>query len=370
MRIVIDGTSLLGTSAGVKNYVYYWIQHLQQAAEPRSIEIFPWIGQLGNLNHRHSLFSRTGTISRLAAINFCNIRGNPALDLLHRRADIFHVSQHLVNPPSRPRLTATIYDFTCWRMPQTHTPQNVAATKAYAERILKKAHGCIAVSEQTRRDAIDILGLPPERVETIYPGIAAEFFDVQALSIKRVITEYRLEKPYILYVGMVEPRKNVEGLLNAYLALPDSLRKEHELVVAGLIGWCSAETKRMLTESRGGIRYIGYVPEKDLPGLTAGACIFAFPSFFEGFGFPVAQAMAAGVPVVTSRDSSLQEISSGAALHVNPYEIEEIRAALEKLLLAPELRAELGKAGRIRAAQYRWERSARQTLDFFRRMLQ
>jgi len=113
------------------------------------------------------------------------------------------------------------------------------------------------------------------------------------------------------------------------------------------------------------VRSLGYVPETDLPGITAGAAVLAYPSFYEGFGFPVAQAMAAGVPVVTSDLSSLPEIAGGAALLIDPQSTVELRDALEKLLASPSLRERLGGAGRLRARQFRWKVTARKSLEWF-----
>src|SRR5581483_7758247 len=172
---------------------------------------------------------------------------------------------------------------------------------------------------------------------------------------------YRLERPMVLFLGTIEPRKNVDVLLDGYGSLPASLREEFELVVAGPVGWAKAETRRRLS----GIRYLGYVPEQDLPPLTAAAAVFAYPSLYEGFGFPVAQALAAGTPVVTSNVSSLPEVAGDAALLIDPRSTEAVRGALERLLLSPDLRAELAARGRRRAEEFRWPKCAAQSLQFF-----
>jgi alpha-1,3-rhamnosyl/mannosyltransferase len=171
----------------------------------------------------------------------------------------------------------------------------------------------------------------------------------------------------VLFVGTIEPRKNVPALLAAYAQLSASTRAEYELVVAGPVGWAEPETLEKLRGAEG-VRYLGYLPEADLPGVTAGASVLAYPSFYEGFGFPVAQAMAAGVPVMTSDLSSLPEVAGDAALLVDPQSTAEMREALEKLLTSPALRERLGGAGRRRARQFRWEISACKSLEWFRRV--
>jgi alpha-1,3-rhamnosyl/mannosyltransferase len=167
-------------------------------------------------------------------------------------------------------------------------------------------------------------------------------------------------------VGTVEPRKNVDTLLDAWHGF--RLRHDFDLVVVGSSGWGSEKTMTRLASRPQGVRYLGYVPEDELPGLTAGATVFLYPSLYEGFGFPVGQAMAAGVPVITSNTSCLPEVAGEGALLVDPRSPAEIQAALEKLLTSQSLRDQLRTAGTARARQYRWDACARQSLEFFRRI--
>src|ERR1043165_4670615 len=148
---------LLVRSAGVKNYLYHWIAHLRQAAPDWQFDLFPFLGQLGDLNHESSQVSRLHTLWSLGLFHFFNLPANPAVNWT-RRADVFHCSK-LLNPPRRPKLTATIYDLTCWTMPQFHTPSNIAWERSFAERVWKRAEGLIAISEHSRQDAIRLLGI-------------------------------------------------------------------------------------------------------------------------------------------------------------------------------------------------------------------
>jgi alpha-1,3-rhamnosyl/mannosyltransferase len=170
-------------------------------------------------------------------------------------------------------------------------------------------------------------------------------------------------------VGTVEPRKNVDRLLDTWQTLPASVREQFDLVVAGPEGWQSTGTLARLRAPAPGVRYLAYVPEPDLPSVTAGATVFVYPSLYEGFGFPVAQAMAAGVPVITSNLSSLPEVTGGAAALIDPHSQAELRAALERLLTSPATRAQLSTAGRIQAQRFRWDTCARQSLQFFEQIL-
>jgi alpha-1,3-rhamnosyl/mannosyltransferase len=167
------------------------------------------------------------------------------------------------------------------------------------------------------------------------------------------------------YVGAIEPRKNLETLLDAWRQLKPELREAFDLVIAGPMAWAPKATRERI---RAEATYLGYVPEADLPGLIAGAAVFVYPSLYEGFGFPVAQAMAAGAPVVTSNTSCLPEITGDAAALVDPRSAGEIAAALTRLLESESQRGELSERGRQRARRYRWESCAAQSLEFFRRI--
>jgi alpha-1,3-rhamnosyl/mannosyltransferase len=166
-------------------------------------------------------------------------------------------------------------------------------------------------------------------------------------------------------VGTIEPRKNLDLLLDVWQTLAASVREPFDLVIAGPEGWQSTATLARLRAPAPCVRYLSYVPEPDLPGITAGATVFVYPSLYEGFGFPVAQAMAAGVPVITSNLSSLPEVTGGAAELIDPRSPAELRAALDRLLTSPATRARLAAAGKIQAQRFQWDHCARQTLDFF-----
>ncbi|HEX4593970.1 MAG TPA: glycosyltransferase family 1 protein [Bryobacteraceae bacterium] len=359
MRILIDATSLLLRSAGIKTYTYHWIQHLWQQAGNEEILTFPRISKLAALNHERSILSPAQTYPRLALLYAANLL--PAVPLLRwmtSGVDVFHVSTQIWHPPKNTKLTATIHDMTGHLMPELHTPGNVRAEASFAENVLRRADRLIAVSENTRADAVRVLGIDPQRVEVIYSGIPEVYFDASPTPAAR---------PYVLSLGTIEPRKNIDTLLDAWQEFP--LSHDFDLVIAGATGWASEKTMARLTsQPPPGVRYLGYVQEDELPGLTAGATAFIYPSLYEGFGFPVAQAMAANVPVITSNTSCLPEIAGEGALLVDPRSPGEIRSALEKLLTSPALQQQLRTAGRARAQQYRWETCARRSLEFFRRV--
>lgn len=355
MKITIDATSALLRSAGVKGYTYHWLRGLrQQAGAGDEIRAFPLLQDWSRLDHERSVLPLASTVARLAALHAANVLGPPVLDVLLGGIDVFHAGNLVKQAPGRARLTATIHDLTSWIMPEVHTPSTLRADRTFEERILKRADGLIAVSENTRQDAIRLLGIEPGRIRTIHSGVAEEYFDAQPRA---------RAKPYVLFVGTIEPRKNLDTLLDAWGAMKRDLRQQFDLVIAGPQGWNSASTMERIRQEA---KYLGYVPEAEMPGLVAGAALFVYPSLYEGFGFPVVQAMAANVAVLCSGTSCLPEIAGEAGAYVDPRSAGDMAAQLTRLLESREERSRLAQLGRVKAECYRWERCARESLAFFR----
>jgi alpha-1,3-rhamnosyl/mannosyltransferase len=195
--------------------------------------------------------------------------------------------------------------------------------------------------------------------------VADAFFHVDPANVAAVRQRYALTRPFVLSVGTVEPRKNIAALIAAFRDLPPFLLAEFDLVLAGPMGWANQDTAERVRT----VRYLGYVPERDIAALTAAATVFAYPSLYEGFGFPIAQAMAAGVPVITSNVSALPEIAGDAALLIDPHSHAELRHALSRLLQYPEIRSRMAIRGRERAELFRWDACAAKSLEFFREVV-
>jgi len=289
----------------------------------------------------------------------------PAINLVVPKTDVFHASNQVHAIPRGVKLTGTVYDMTCLLMPQFHTPANVRAESRHYERVFKRADGLIAISQSAKDDAVRLLDLDPRNISVVYPGIPDRYFDAVPGDIR---TKYGLQKPFALFVGTIEPRKNVDTLLDAWLQLPISLRESHELVFVGPIGWATNATVNRLRSGIQGVRVLGYVPEQDLPAVTSAATVFAYPSLYEGFGFPVAQAMAAGIPVITSNISSMPEVAGEGGMLVDPHSANEVSEALKFLLTSPSRRQQLGENGRKLASRFTWKNSAEQSAEFFQRL--
>ena len=361
--VCVDCSPLLLRSAGVKTYLYHWVRALR-AQSPDSIRTFLAPADRG-LDHDGGPRMHPAKIVALLALSRLP---SFVADMAVPRCDVFHVSSLLRGLPMRPRLSTTLHDLTAWILPECHMPANVAAEKAFAERVLKRASGIIADSESTKRDAIRLLGIPSERIRVIYLGVPPEYFSVPVESVDTVKAAYKLARPYFLFVGTIEPRKNVDTLIEAWDGMSASFRRMNDLVIAGMPGWRAEQTMRRLLQAEHddtGIRYLNYVPEADLPALTAGAKAFVYPSLYEGFGIPVAQAMAAGSPVITSNVSSLPEVAGDAALLIDPRSVSELRSAMTAIDESADFRTRLAAAAKSRAQCFKWETAAAESLRYF-----
>jgi glycosyltransferase involved in cell wall biosynthesis len=364
-KVCIDCSPLLVRSAGVKTYLYHLLRALR-AASPETIRTFLAPNNLSELLHEGGIQMHRRQILSLVSLNIL-----PQLftDMAVPRCDVFHVSNLLRRIPAGPRISATIHDLTPWVLPECHTPATVAAEKAFAARILARAASVMADSENTRLDAIRILGIRPEKIRVIYLGVPDQYFCVSPQSVASAADACQLRRPYFLSIGTIEPRKNVDTLLAAWNSLSASFRDEYELVIAGMPGWQSDATMQRIRDAEGsGVRYLGYVAEPNLPGLTAGATALVYPSLYEGFGLPVAQAMASGCPVITSNVSSLPEVAGEAALMIDPLSVSELAAAILRMGNSSELRQRLRAAGIAQAAQFTWDKAAAASLRYFSEM--
>jgi glycosyltransferase involved in cell wall biosynthesis len=241
---------------------------------------------------------------------------------------------------------------------------------ALAERLtlpiaVRRAAGFICISDATRAELEWRFPATRGRTVTIPLGAGRPFFGA---SPGGVPAKHGIHSPYVLGVGTLEPRKNLTRLVEAFVSLPRDVRGDCRLVLAGGRGWSNERFDSLVRRHADDVLLLGFVPDEDLPGLYAGATVFAYPSLAEGFGLPVAEAMAAGTAVLTSDRSSLPEVAGDAALLVEPEDIAAIAAGLERLLADGELREQLAERGRRRADSLTWERAAGAVLAYLERV--
>ena len=259
----------------------------------------------------------------------------------------------------------TIYDLSFLRMPGTHPFLRRLYKSGTIRRSVRLASKIICVSEFTRREVSQLLGVPEEHLHVSGAGLEQRFSSEshpEALNALRA--RYSLPERFILFVGTIEPRKNLVRTIEAYASLKKEEGIPHVLAIAGKRGWLSGEIFRRAreVEKRAPVRFLGYVPDDDLPLLYNASELLVYPSLYEGFGLPVLEAMACGTPVVTSNSSSLPEVVGEAGVLVNPYDVGAIKEGIRRALLDSNLRERLRREGLKRAQTFTWEKAAKETL--------
>ncbi|MBK8182778.1 MAG: glycosyltransferase family 4 protein [Candidatus Competibacteraceae bacterium] len=284
---------------------------------------------------------------------------------------LLHVPNFILPPCANPTVT-TLHDLSHLHYPQFHPRERIVYLERYLPRTLQHATRLIAVSEFVRQEIISLLGVAAERIVAVHNGVDPVFHPYPIAEIQCVLNHYSLQAGgYLLAVATLEPRKNLGGLAHAYSRLPLALRQHYPLVLVGTRGWLTEELERQLEplKNSGQLRQLGYVRQEDLPLLYAGARAFAYPSLYEGFGLPVLEAMASGIPTLTSNRSSLPEVAGNATLLIDPEDIEALTANLERLLSDGEWRALAVTRGLFQASRFSWRRCVDETVEVYRQAL-
>ena len=264
------------------------------------------------------------------------------------------------------RRVITVHDLTWKRFPELLQKETLHNLDVHMAREIAAADAIICVSESTRNDLLAFYQVDPRRVVAIHSGVAPLPALRANLSSLRGTREFA-KRRYILFVSTIEPRKNLGVLLEAFERLRARGAYDGDLVVVGRVGWKSETIAGRLRAK--GIHHLDYLPPDELAAIYRGADIFVFPSIYEGFGFPLLEAMACGVPSIAARSSWLPEIGGEAALYFDPHNARELELAIERLAHDDALRRDLIDRGRGRAAEFRWDRTAEQTLEVLRRVV-
>ena len=283
------------------------------------------------------------------------------------RLDLFHGPLNVAPLAPGAPTVLTVHDIAFERFPH-HYPGGQTRYLSTLTRIsARRATRVIAVSAATRRDLIELYGVPEERIDVVDNGVDEYFRPLAPEARAEFKRRHGLPDDFLLFVGTLQPRKNLDGLLRAYALIAERL--DWPLVVIGGTGWLYSPIYRLVRQLglSERVRFQGYVDSCELPGWYAAASIFILPSHYEGFGLPVAEAMACGTPVITSTTSSLPEVAGDAAVLADPASPREIARAILEVAESESRRRELAARGLERAQRYSWERTARETLDVYRR---
>ncbi len=284
-------------------------------------------------------------------------------------AEVFHATEHLLMPLRHTATVLTVHDLIFHHLPEHHKPLNRWYLNLALPLFCRRADHIIAVSEATRRDLLNTYHLPFEKISVIYEAADPMFVPQPPEVIEAVRQRYHLPGRYLLYVGTVEPRKNLTFLLYAWEQLYQG-GEVPPLVITGQRGWLSGDFFAALEHSdyHQGVLLTGYVHADDLPAIYAGATAFVYPSLYEGFGLPPLEAMACGTPVACANTSSLPEVVGDAALKFNPKNLEAMVEALRRIANDEDLQEDLRARGFQRASEFSWDRAAQETVEVYRRI--
>lgn len=263
-----------------------------------------------------------------------------------------------------------IHDLTFQLFKKYYTPrQRLKHRLVKLREQCQRARHIVVPSENTKRDIVDYYRIPETKITVLYPGISASYQRPAATvreeaGVSDIRKKYSLPKRYLLFLGTIEPRKNILGLIEAFERAAARIPTDYSLVIAGAAGWKNAAVRKRLRQSgvKKRLQFIGYIDPIDKPSLYRGAGLFVYPSFYEGFGFPVLEALASGVPTITSNRSSLPEITGSAGYLINPHRSDEIAQGIVHLLTNGTAREHAIKKGLAEAARFSWDSTVKKWL--------
>lgn len=284
---------------------------------------------------------------------------------------ILHSPNYLLLPFEGPSVT-TIHDLSFLRYPETHPKERVELLEKQLPKSIEQANAIITDSQYIKDEVQQILGVAEEKIHVVPLGVSKVFYPYADDINAPILKKYKLHNlKYLLAVATLEPRKNLNSLIDAYLLLPKRIRQEYKLVIVGARGWLSKNLLQRIEMlvRRGDVISLGYIQVEDLPYIYAGSSGFVLPSLYEGFGLPLLEAMSAGIPVLTSTSSSLPEVAAGAAILTNAEDIEDISTGMLKLIEDKQWRKKAVIKGLKRAKEYNWEKCINNTIKVYEHIL-
>lgn len=385
IRLGYDLTAAMGQRTGVGEHSYCLARQIAATATDIDTHFFTGHGWCEDPVITDSDSRRTRH-DRLAQLNRAITSLGPGVDyakkwlshrvqsrllqrgLRSRHIDLFHSPSASYYPSHVPTLT-TIHDIAWHRHPETHPVARIRWMEKQLHESLQHCPGLFTVSDFTKRELIEVFGADANRITVTPNGVDSRFQPMEVKALTNRLTVYGLKPDgYCLFLGNMEPRKNLARLLRAFSALPAPLRKRYPLVIAGGQGWMNADIHARLDvlRRRGEGWALGYLPRDDIPYLLSGARLFLYPSLYEGFGMPPLEAMACGTATLVSDIDVLREVTGDAAVHVAPTDTDAWREKMAELLQHDEQRTARVRSGLVQAAGFTWQKSAAIAADIYR----
>ena len=354
-------------SAGVSNYNAQLLRHVPAVAADLHLVAFAGDRRFTlapGVEVRRPIWPTRPPLARIAW-------EQSALALASRRLDLLHGTVYASPLLAACPTVVTVHDLTFVHQAAALKRFNRLYLRLITRLSVRRAARVIAVSAHSRRELIDWLALPPDRVVTVPNGVSEEFAPAALSAVEIFRRQHGLPPRFILFIGTLEPRKNLVHLIEAFTRARPRLHDETHLVIAGSKGWYYEQifARVAALAERSAIIFPGFVPAEQLPWWYRAATVFVYPSLYEGFGLPVLEAMASGTAVITSNTSSLPEVVGDAAILVDPTDVDALAAAMVRLLNDETLRVQLSAAGVRQAAQFSWQRCAEETVAVYREAL-
>jgi len=371
MRIGIDISPITAHRTGVGNYCFHLLQHLLAlqidcqftgfSSGSARVDLGPLKAQI---SHR-----RIPLPTRLLYMIW-NATSHPKMDRFLGGVDVYHATNFFVPPVKTARRVLTIHDLSFLVMPENSSPAIVGFFSRDIRKFAAEADAILTYSESTKNDTVRLLGVDPEKIVVAPISVDPVLKPVpQDAALNRLKQHYRIERPFFLFVGALEPRKNVASIVRAFAQLAGTF--PHDLVLVGPDGWKTADIFKSIEQSGVADRIIrpGFVPAEDLGAFYSAAAALLFPTRYEGFGLPLLEAMTCGCPIVTSDNSSVREVAADAALYAPCNDIEAIAAAARRLLEEPSTRDAMIRRGHDQAQKFSWEQCAQTTFNVYKSLL-
>lgn len=367
MKILVEGTPVFRTRSGVGQYLYRLFDALF-SLDSRNYTMYGFIfvgrhfRDPYNLTHANLSYRLVRYLPSKVLNVFSRRAFVPPIDLLtFTKPDLVIFTNFVRTPlPLGAKSISFIYDLSFIYHGEHSGKKNRQIMTREAPKSARKSDAVITISENSKKEIIDYCKIDPAKVHIVHPALDhKEYYPRSTKEQADVAKKFGITGKYILFTGTIEPRKNINGVLDAYAALPQKLRDEYTLVLGGGKGWNDEGIYARLNELKSEkIILTGYVNDEDMPALYSGASVFVFPTHYEGWGMPVVEAMACGVPVITSNNSSMPEAGGDAALYVKAEDTKTITKQIEKVLSDKKLSDSMVKKGIAHAAKFSWEKSA------------
>lgn len=366
-KIVINTTSLLSKLTGIGQYTYNLSKELLKLGH---YEYSFFYGMKFSSELRANLASailNTGSLLREYFPYSYVLRRFIQNSSFKRgdKFDIYHEPNNILLPFNGPSVL-TVHDLSWIRYPNSHPKERLRHMDVFFEAGLIKSSKIITISNFVKRELIDVFGINPSKIIVTHLGVDSFFKTRSSTETISVMNKYGLTHgSYWLSLATLEPRKNIKLILNAFLCLPDAIKKRCPLVIVGMPGW---NVDNLIDDIKltSNIITLGYLPRADVAILTSAATALLYPSIYEGFGLPPLEAISSGVPVLISNQSSLPEIIGDAGVMVNPDDVEGASLAMQKLYICEDFRNELISKGLKRSLYYSWQKCAEQTLNVYK----